>query len=220
MALEFDRYETHALLTLNYPPRNALDLDAIVELGTVFKSYASDRPLIMTGAGETFSAGVDVKAFASYSDETRATFFKAITRMTAALCSIAAPVVAAVNGHALGGGLVLTLCADYRIAVDADHKFGLTEARAGVPFPDGPTEIIKAEVPAALLRHLTLSSSVVSAHLLHEHCVFDELVDPDLLGARAEEVAADLAAQPAFGAVKRQIRGALIERLAALVREP
>ena len=217
MALDFEQHETFARLTLNYPPRNALDLDAIVELGTAFKSYASDRPLILTGAGEAFSAGVDVKAFASYSDETRATFFKAITRMTAALCGIAPPVVAAVNGHALGGGLVLTLCADYRIALNADYKFGLTEARAGVPFPDGPIEIIKAEVPAALLRHLTLSSSVVWAHLLHEHCVFDELVEPDLLKARAEEVAVDLAAQPAFGAVKRQIRGELIERLSALV---
>ena len=217
MALDFEQHETITRLTLNYPPRNALDLDAIVELGTLFEAYPSDRPLIITGAGEAFSAGVDVKAFASYSDETRAAFFKAITRMTAALCGIATPVVAAVNGHALGGGLVLTLCADYRIAVDADYKFGLTEARAGVPFPEGPIEIIKAEVPAALLRHLTLSSSVVRAHLLHEHCVLDELVEPDLLKARAEEVAVDLAAQPAFGAVKRQIRGELIERLSALV---
>jgi len=70
----------------------------------------------------------------------------AITRMTAAVLSLSCPLVAAVNGHALGGGFVLMLCCDYRLAADdSTLRLGLTEARAGVPFPVGPTAIMKHE---------------------------------------------------------------------------
>jgi enoyl-CoA hydratase len=141
----------------------------------------------------------------------------AITRMTAALLAIPSPVVAAINGHALGGGFVLALCCDYRLVVDDPSiKLGIPEAQAGVPFPVGPTHIIQHELPAPLLRRLALASAIMSPRVLTEAGVFDQVVAADALEAEASAAALRLAAQPAFATVKRQVRGALADTVASL----
>ena len=113
------------LLTIDRPPVNALDLDAIASLEQAFAAAAADGPangVVLTGAGQVFSAGVDTRAFARYAREQRHAMVRAITRMLARLLAIPVPVVAAVNGHALGGGFVLMLGCDYRLAVDRDRQ--------------------------------------------------------------------------------------------------
>jgi enoyl-CoA hydratase len=143
-----------AVVCLARPPVNALDLSMIEELESIFAHLANAAPrigVVLTGAGNTFSAGVDTKAFVSYSREERRRMVLAITRMTAALLALPCPVIAAVNGHALGGGFVLMLCCDYRLVADEDAlRLGLTEARAGVHFPAGPIAIMKHEMPEGL----------------------------------------------------------------------
>ena len=207
-------------LTLDRPPVNALDLPMIKAITEKVQDLPTDKPVILRAEGRAFSAGVDTKAFESYSPAQREEMIAAITRMTAQLLAISAPLVAAVNGHALGGGLVLTLCADYRLcAASGDPKFGLTEARAGVPFPAGPAAIIRHEVPAPLLRQLTLSSRTVTTETLVQHTLIDEMVPADQLDTLALERARDLASQPAFAIVKQQVRGALIQEVAALAHE-
>jgi enoyl-CoA hydratase len=204
------------VVTLNRPRLNLLDRSAIDELTTVFERV-DGSPVVLTGAGEAFSAGVDVKAFAQLDQAGKAAFARAITRMTATILAVRGPIVAALPGHAIGGGLVLALCCDYRIAADnPGAKFGLMEAKAGVPFPSGPAEIIRHEVPAPLLRRLALTSAEVSAVDLVAAGVFDEIAKPDDLDSRAQGAAARLAAQPGFNLVKSQIRGGLRDRLAAL----
>jgi enoyl-CoA hydratase len=212
------------LLTIDRPPVNALDLETIEALRTIFISMAADPPtggVVLTGAGErAFSAGVDTTAFAGYDAAHRRALVLAITDMTAALLSIACPVVAAVNGHALGGGFVLMLACDLRLAVQSEAaRFGLTEAQAGVPFPAGPAEIIRSELPPDLLRRWTLSSEVVSAAALAGHGVIDALCPVHALVETALRRAAALAAQPAFATVKRQVRGPLAGRVAALAAQ-
>ena len=117
MAVGTSTIDGTLLLTIDRPPVNALDLDTIAELERVFAAATREAPqggVVVTGGGRTFSAGVDTRAFASYSRDQRQAMVRAITRMVAQLLAIPVPVVAAVNGHALGGGFVLMLACDYR----------------------------------------------------------------------------------------------------------
>lgn len=208
------------LITIDRPPVNALDLDTILSLNRMFVAAAKDIPkngVVLTGGGQVFSAGVDTRAFASYSREQRHRMVLAITRMVSHLLAIPVPVVAAINGHALGGGFVLMLGCDYRIAAaSAASKLGMTEARAGIPFPAGPLEIMRHELSGEMLRRMTLTSAVLSVQELLEAGIIDAQCAGDELISQATATAANLASQPAFRAVKQQIRGALTERLATL----
>lgn len=209
-----------AVVRLARPPVNALDLSMIEELESTFARLASAAPrigVVLTGAGNTFSAGVDTKAFVSYSREERHRMVLSITRMAAALLALPCPLIAAVNGHALGGGFVLMLCCDYRLVADhAALRLGLTEARAGVPFPAGPLAIMKHEMPEGLLRQMTLSSRVVSPQDLLQHGLVDALASKEQILENAVAAARDLASQPAFEVVKKQVRGGLAAEVQAL----
>ena len=122
----------------------------------------------------------------------------------------------AVNGHALGGGFVLMLAGDLRLGADDESiRLGIPEARAGIPFPAGSSEFIRAELPAPLCRRLALSSAILSPSQLHREGVLDALHPRGDLLAQAVTQCVALAAQPAFAAVKQQVRGPLMARLAS-----
>lgn len=208
------------LITIDRPPVNALDFETIVALERAFAAATREDPdngVVLTGGGQVFSAGVDTRAFASYGRDERHAMVRAITRMVAQLLAIPSPVVAAINGHALGGGFVLMLACDYRIAVDvAAAKLGMTEAKAGIPFPAGPLEVMRHELRPEMLRRLTLSSAVLGTRELLAAGLLDALCGVEDVKSQSLEIARTLASQPGFRAVKRQIRGGLAKRVADL----
>ncbi|MDH4385057.1 MAG: enoyl-CoA hydratase/isomerase family protein [Caulobacter sp.] len=217
MSFQVSMSDGVALVTLDRPPVNALDLTAIEQLGAQFaelRAVPPEKGIILTGAGRCFSAGVDTRAFGAYSAEIRARMILGITAMVAELYRIPCPVVTAAPGHALGGGLILMLCGDVRLAVDDDRiKMGLTEARAGVPFPAGPLEILFAELSPERIRRLTLTSQTQSPAELFRQGVIDELCSPDDLIEAAVRRVRDTASQPAFSLVKAQVRKGTIAKL-------
>ncbi len=208
-------------LTIDLPPVNALDVGAIAALTQAFRAAAADPPAIgvlLTGAGtKAFCAGVDVRAFAALDHAGRLDLARAITGMTAAAFTIPCPVVALVNGHALGGGLVLALATDWRIAADTPSiRLGLPEAQAGVPFPQGPLAILRHLLPGTLLRRLALSSAAHSPADMHGFGLVDELAELPVLTERGIARLQALAAQPGFAIVKRQVNAALAAELTAV----
>lgn len=203
-----------AVLTLKQPPVNALGLPEIDQIRTLLRELRPGSPLVMTGNGAAFCAGVNTRAFESYSGEARASLVYSITKMVSDLLSISGPVVAAVNGHALGGGMVLMLSADYRLVGSEESiQLGLTEAAAGIPFPAGPLEVIRAELAPDVLRSLTLSSKKISPTQALQLRIVDEVASVPGLVELAVERARELASQPGFVAVKDQVRGPLRERV-------
>lgn len=219
MSHRLDWQDGTAVLTLDRPPVNALDLAAMLALEAVFADLTSNPPargLVLTGAGRAFCAGVDTLAFGGYGADDRADMILAITRMITGLYALNCLVVAAVNGHALGGGFVLMLACDVRLARPAEARLGLTEAQAGVPFPAGPLEVIRAELAPDMLRRLTLTSETETPERLAAQGVIDRLVEEDLVAAAIARAAA-LSDQPAFSLVKRQVRSPVVARLQALV---
>jgi len=172
---------------------------------------------VLTGQGRSFSAGVDTKWAARASEAERNAGVLAINRMVHAMYSCAIPTVAAVNGHAHGGGLILAPACDLRIATDANASLALDEAAAGIPFPAGPINVVVAELDPSVARQLCLTSKSITTGEALALRVVDEVVPAADLLERAQSVAAELAAQRGFAAVKAQLRQRVAEQLAAIV---
>jgi enoyl-CoA hydratase/carnithine racemase len=119
-----------------------------------------------------------------------------------------------VNGHAVAGGLILALCADHRVAA-TEGRFGLTELRAGLPYPVAAISVVRAELAAHAARRLVLGAALVDSEDALALGVFDELRPPDEVLPRAVELAQELASLPrgTYTQVKRQLRGPVIEAI-------
>ena len=110
-----------AVVTLTRPRANAMNLELTEEIAAVFQRLGQDgsvRSVVLTGQGKSFCAGVDLKAVPDFDEAQQRRMVDALNRAFYSVYSCPVPVVAAINGHAIAGGLVLALCCDWRIAVD------------------------------------------------------------------------------------------------------
>lgn len=201
-----------AVLTLNHGPVNALDLELLTALPGALAG-AGDAPVVLTGAGRCFSAGVDLKRIVDGGVPYVEQFLPALSTAALAVFDHPRPVVAAVNGHALAGGCVLAAACDVRLM--SGGTIGLTELAAGVPFPTVPLEIMRHAVGAAVNR-LVLTAVRLDAAEAHRIGLVDEVVTDDLVGAAVSQ-AARLAVTPAvvYERAKRQLREPAHARIAA-----
>jgi enoyl-CoA hydratase len=211
-----------AILWFDRPPVNAIDLGVLRAADVHLAALERDtdlRGLVLTGAGRCFSAGLDLKAVPQYTRAEQAETIVTLNRVVTRLYRLPIPTVAAVNGHAIAGGLVLALTCDVRIAADGPCELGLTEARAGIPFPAAPLAVVRAELAPAVVRRLTLVARNVDPARALLDGIVDELHPAVGVLDRALAVAAQLAAAPrtAYGQVKRQFRAEVIAALDRLV---
>jgi enoyl-CoA hydratase/carnithine racemase len=205
-----------AVVRIDRPPANAMDLDLLAEGHEVRERLAADDPaaVVLVGRDRFFSAGMDLKAAPQLSTAQQRDTVAGINRLFVGWYAFPRPVVAAVNGHAVAGGLILALCADYRVC-STEGQLGLTELRAGLPYPLAAISVVRSELPPNAARRLVLGASLVEPPEALALGVVDELRPPDEVLPRAVEVATDLAALPraSYGTVKRQLRGPPIEAL-------
>jgi enoyl-CoA hydratase len=168
--------------------------------------------VVLTGREGFFSAGADLKVAPTLDADGQRGMVEGINRIFAGWYGFPRPVVAAVNGHAIAGGLILALCADYRVS-SHEGRFGLTELKAGLPYPSVAMAIVRAELNGPAARRLVLGADLVDAQVVRDAGGFDELVEPDQVLHRATEVARSLAALPAeaYAKVKAQLRGPVLE---------
>ena len=205
-----------ALVRIDRPPANAFDPEFLAEGRAVHDELRAAEPgaVVITGRPGFFSAGVDLRVAPTLGPDEQRGMVDGINRTFLDWYSFPRPVVAAVNGHAVAGGLILALCADHRVG-NGEGRLGLTELRAGIPYPVAAITIVKAELSPPAARELALRADLVNQRTGLEMGLLDELVEPGELEDRALAVAGELAALPrfAYARVKDQVRGTTIAEL-------
>jgi enoyl-CoA hydratase/carnithine racemase len=208
-----------ALVVLRHPPVNALSTQVLGQLGAVFADLEADPTLrctVLTGEGSYFSAGADLKEMAMIGlqkgPEVVAqghTLFGRIERM-------ASPVVAAINGLALGGGLELALSCDLRIAGDS-AKLGAPEVNYGLMPAYGGTQRLPRLIGTAKARELIFTGSMIPAAEAARIGLVNRTVPSGQELRAARDVAHTIAqkAPRAVAAAKRAIREGVELPLAA-----
>jgi enoyl-CoA hydratase len=218
--LTLEQRDRVSVVRIDRPPANALDLPLLEEGHRVLEDLAAapPGPVVLAGREGFFSAGMDLKVVPTLGPEEQPALVAGINRLFAGWYALPRPVVAAVTGHAIAGGLILALCADRRVGTTSRGRYGLTELKAGIPYPAVAMAVVKAELTPAVARDLTLRARLVDATEAAELGVLDELVDGDPL-PRALEVAGELAQLPAetYGRVKGQLRAETIAATAEIV---
>jgi enoyl-CoA hydratase/carnithine racemase len=240
MSPRFVTYEKRgriAYVTLNRPEvMNALHLEAHVELAEVWEDFRDDADVwvaILTGAGErAFSAGNDLKATAERTangGDVQGAARPPFGRITRDF-DCPKPMIAAVNGVAVGGGLEMALACD--IIVAADHaRFGLPEPRVGLFAGAGGAHRLARQLPLKLAMGLLLTGRMVDAQEAHRIGLVNEVVPLSQLMGTAERWAAailecsplsvQLTKEAVFDGLQHSVDGALerdrgrVERLLA-----
>jgi enoyl-CoA hydratase/carnithine racemase len=191
--------EAVARLTLNRPDsRNALDhelLDAIAEAMPKLDRGIEVRCVLLTGAGKAFSAGYDIAAIPAESFERDAEALVAHP-FHAALEAVAGhpwPVIAAINGHALGGGLELTLACDLRICARG-AKLGMPPAKLGLIYGHTGLQRFIDAIGVPRTKELFLTGRNVCAERAELIGLVHEVVDAEQLESASVELAAEVAA--------------------------
>jgi enoyl-CoA hydratase len=207
-----------AVLTADRPPANAMDVELLDELVGAVAQLAKQPPpaLVLAGRPGFFSAGLDLKAVPAYGPDELRRMVDGINGMAIGVYGLPCPVVSAITGHAIAGGFVLAVCGDHRVA-STEGKYGLTEVKVGVPYPQGAIGVVRAELSAAAARVLVLGNRLVDAAECVRLGAFDEAVAPDAVVDRALEVAKELAELPAeiYARTKAELREATLAELRA-----
>jgi enoyl-CoA hydratase/carnithine racemase len=192
-----------AILTIDHPPANAWNLATVTEFQKAVDDVENDgdvRVVILTGAGEKcFSAGFDV------SDAANGPKIGPIgCEVWRRLDRFEKPVIAAINGFALGGGLELALCCHFRIMVEAPKAMiGLTELNLGIIPGWGGTQRLMNVIGKAKALDMILFSKKLNAKEALEVGLINQISTPETLMDDTMAFAEELAARPpiAVGAV-------------------
>ncbi len=195
--LKIETADRIAVVTLNRPEAlNALNRDLLSELSTFFDEAASDdniRVVILTGSGEkSFVAGADIKEFSHFSQkEGEALSAKGQHQVFDKIENFGKPVIAAVNGFALGGGLELAMASHIRIASD-NAKLGLPEVTLGLIPGYGGTQRLPRLVGRGRAAQMIFTAEMISAQRAFEIGLVNEVVaQPELLD-RAKAIASKI----------------------------
>jgi enoyl-CoA hydratase/carnithine racemase len=221
-----------ARLTLNRPDKlNAVNLSMRDELWDALHAFRDDpdaRVLVLRGAGDSFSAGADISEFGTAPSFVESRRARRERDLWGLMLHLSKPLIAAVQGHALGAGCEMSLLCDLRVASD-DARFGLPEVGLGYIPSAGGTQTLPRTIAPGVAMQMILSGDPIDAAGAYRLGLVHRVVPRDRLDAAADEWARTLASRDprALAAAKEAVlRGldlplcdglALESRLAAVV---
>jgi enoyl-CoA hydratase len=213
-----ERSEHEGILTLRlaHGKVSALDVELLDALLRELDGAAQGaRALVLTGTGTIFSAGVDLFRLTQEGADYVRRFLPLLSRLLRALFAFPRPVVAAANGHAIAGGCVLVLACDVRLMAEGAGRIGIPELLVGVPFPTAALEVVRFAVPCDKVQALLYTGRTLPPQDALAAGLVDEVVAPDALPARAQEIARQLALIPpqAYRLTKQALRAEALGRM-------
>lgn len=188
--LDVEQRSGVTIVRLSHGKVNALDLDLVQAIAAAMRDVPGEAAVVITGAGNAFSAGVDLQRIREGGQSYVREFLPALSAAFMAVFDHSGPVVAAINGHAIAGGCVIAAACDVRVM--SQGKIGLTELSVGVPFSASAMEICRPAIGPAAGR-LVLTAALLDAAqaqaigLVHDIDLPDALLDSAL--GRAQKMA-------------------------------
>jgi enoyl-CoA hydratase len=213
VSVEFQRDEQIAVVTLDRPPLNAIDAQLVTELAAATAELAADDPtraVVLRSAVEgVFMAGADLVEFERIASEAERALL--VQEVFTGFAELPQPTVAAINGHALGGGLELALACDFRFLAGVEGALlGLPEVRLGLLPGAGGTQRLTRLVGPGRATELIMKGLQLSPQEAADEGIVHFLVEAEELEERARDYAVRLARQApvALRGIKRSIRAA------------
>jgi 2-(1,2-epoxy-1,2-dihydrophenyl)acetyl-CoA isomerase len=226
--VQYSQDQRVVTLTLNRPEsRNAIgSLQECQDVVDAVQRAQDDRGvscIILTAAGASFSAGGNLKAMKARSgigrleqpDSTRANYRRGVQRMIQALWECEVPMIAAINGHAIGLGLDLACVCDMRIAADT-AKFASSFIKVGIIPGDGGAWILPRSIGLSRASELIFTGDTIDARAAESMGLVSRVVPADQLMAEARALAQRIVVNPAraLRLAKRLLREGQQQRLA------
>src|SRR5947199_4055912 len=202
MAVRLEKQDSIGHIVLDRPPANSYDKTFMEELESAIDEAARDdavKAILLRSAGEKFfSAGADVSVFArSGLDEANA-FAVCANEAIGKFERSPKVVVAAINGHCLGGGLEMALCCDFRIAGEGSYRIGLPEVSLGLLPGTGGTQRLPRLIGRQKALDFMLRGTTMPPQDALAAGIVDDVVPPGELLDRATERAKGYATGPTF----------------------
>ena len=194
--LLYSKEEGIGTVTINRPESlNALNGEVYTELYKIFQEIEDDqdvRVVILTGSGEkAFIAGADIAEMQPQSSVEIRSFIDKGRRASDRIYTLSKPVIAAINGFALGGGCELAMCCDLRVASE-NAKFGQPEINLGAIPGAGGTQRLSRLIGMTRAKELIYTGNAIDANTAFTMGLVNKVVPPESLMAEAKELARKL----------------------------
>lgn len=189
--LKLEVKDHKGIITIDRPPVNALNMEVLKELeGMMYALQANEEVyvVIITGAGKAFVAGADIEEMSKMSADEGMAFGQYGSKVFRTIEHLSKPVIAAVNGFALGGGCELALACDLRIA-SIKSKFGQPEVSLGITPGFSGTQRLPRIVGRARAKALILTGDMINATEADRIGLVNQVVEPEDLMLTAESIA-------------------------------
>jgi len=198
-------------IRLDGPGKNALGTDMILSVLEAIDA-ANGAPLLFTGAGDAFSAGLNLKEVEQLDEAGMTTFLERLESFFRTVWLYPGPTAAAVNGHAIAGGCILAMCCDHVVATDNERaRIGLNEVAIGLRFPPSLLRFVQASVPPQNINEIVLGAGLHKpADALRLGLVHEVSADP-VAAASAKLAAWSKHSVSAYAACKKDLRSGIMD---------